>query len=221
MPEKNNVQLVVGPISTNCWICALDENEAAVIDPGDEADKIILTLNKLNLFPKYILLSHGHFDHIAAAPVLKNAFDGKPQIAIHSLDADYLGENAYASHCKSIKSAMGDTSFIDALWPDGKKGLLPADILLEEGDFIGHFTVLHLPGHSMGSAAFWDKDNRVLFSGDTLFEGAYGRTDLTGGNENDMFSSLRRLFKMDPGINVHPGHGRSTTIGRESSRILI
>jgi glyoxylase-like metal-dependent hydrolase (beta-lactamase superfamily II) len=107
---------------------------------------------------------------------------------------------------------MGSTSFIDGLWNE----MPQADRLLEEGDSIGPLTVLHLPGHTPGSSAFWDKDGGMLFSGDTLFEDSWGRTDLPGGNEEQMMASLSRLFKMDPNIKVYPGHGELTTIGREA-----
>jgi len=217
MPEKNITCLVVGPIATNCWIYRIDEKNACVIDPGDEADTIISALEGLSLVPKYILLTHGHFDHIAALPELASAFSAiKPQIAIHRLDSEYLGPEAYKAHSLSIKAAMGSTAFIDAFG----KNLPPEDILLEEGATIGPFIVLHLPGHTQGSVAFWDKEAGVLFSGDTLFDGDYGRTDLPGGNEEQMIASLRRLFAMDANINVYPGHGGATTIGREAGRFF-
>ena len=208
---KNITNLTVGAIETNCWIYPINEKEAAIIDPGDEADRIISELKKLRLSPSYILLTHGHFDHIAGVPHLIEKLDPKPQIAIHHLDAEYLGPDAYKVHTVSVKAAMGSSTFIDTFWHD----LPPADILLEEGSEIGPFTVLHLPGHSPGSAAFWDRKEGVLFSGDTLFYYAYGRTDLPGGNEAGMFASLRRLFEMDENIKVYPGHGRTTTIRLE------
>jgi Zn-dependent hydrolases, including glyoxylases len=212
MPDKKITNLVVGAIETNCWIYPINEKEAAVIDPGDEADRIISVLKELGLVPGYILLTHGHFDHIAAVPQLVEKLSpAKPQIAIHRLDASSLGPDAYKVHAVSIKAAMGSSSFIDTFWRD----LPPADILLEEGSVIGPLTVLHLPGHSPGSIAFWDKEEGVLFSGDTLFYYAYGRTDLPGGNEDDIFASLRRLFEMDGNIKVYPGHGRTTTIETE------
>jgi len=217
MPNKNITRLVVGPIETNCWIYPLDEKNAAVIDPGDEEALIISALNELKLNLTYILLTHGHFDHIMAVPHLVNAFDSKrPQIAIHRLDSEYLGPEAYKAHEKSLKAAMGSV-FLEKL----KVPMPQADCLLEEGDKIGNLTVLSLPGHTQGSAAFWDKDEGVLFTGDTLFEGAYGRTDLPGGNEKQIYESLRRLFAMDENIKVYPGHGEITGIGKEKRSLKI
>ncbi|WP_461247006.1 MBL fold metallo-hydrolase [Treponema sp. R6D11] len=220
MPEKKVTNVVVGAIETNCWIYPINDKEAAIIDPGDEADKIISALKKLNLVPAYILLTHGHFDHICAIPdLIEKLGHVRPKIAIHRLDASSLGPDAYKVHAVSVKAAMGSTSFIDSFWRD----LPPADILLEEGSVIGPFTVLHLPGHSPGSIAFWDREEGVLFSGDTLFNFAYGRTDLPGGSETALFASLRRLFEMDENIIVYPGHGEITTIGleREQTATLI
>jgi len=127
------------------------------------------------------------------------------------MDSEYLGPDSFDVHKKSMKAAMGDTSLMDAFWTE----MPPADILLEEGSVVGPFTVLHLPGHSPGSAAFWDKGEGVLFSGDTLFAGTCGRTDLPGGSEKDMMASLRRLSEMDGSIKVYPGHGETTTIEDE------
>jgi glyoxylase-like metal-dependent hydrolase (beta-lactamase superfamily II) len=217
MSEKNIINLVVGTIETNCWIYPINEKEAAIIDPGDEADRIISALKKLGLAPGYILLTHGHFDHINAVPDLLEKLTPVPKVAIHRLDAEFLGPGAYNVHSVSIKAAMGSSSFIDTFWRD----LPPADILLEEGSVIGPFTVLHLPGHSPGSAAFWDREAGVLFSGDTLFNYAYGRTDLPGGDENALFASLRRLFEMDGNIEVYPGHGSTTTIELEKRQTAL
>jgi glyoxylase-like metal-dependent hydrolase (beta-lactamase superfamily II) len=211
MNKNDIINLIVGPIATNCWIYPLGNGTAAIIDPGDEADTIISTLKKLSLTPEYILLTHGHFDHICALPQLKSSF-GNIQVAIHSKDSHYLGPDAYNVHKKSIKFAMGNTSFLDFYWND----MPPADILLEEGSEVGPFTVLHLPGHTQGGVAFWDKEKNVLFTGDTLFAGGYGRTDLPEGNEEQIFESLKRLRAMGGDIKVYPGHGGTTTISREA-----
>ena len=220
MHKNNIIRLVVGAISTNCWIymygtsTGSPADEAAVIDPGDEADVIISALKKNNLTLKHILLTHGHFDHIAALPDLISALNPKPEIAIHRLDSEYLGPEAYKSHRISILAATGNTSFIDDLW----NNIPSQDRLLEDGDTIGPFTVLHVPGHTRGSAAFWDKSEKVLFTGDTLFKGDCGRTDLPGGSEKEILESLSRLLKMDGNITVYPGHGDITTIEQENRR---
>jgi glyoxylase-like metal-dependent hydrolase (beta-lactamase superfamily II) len=211
MSEEKIIKLTVGPIATNCWIYQFNGNSAAIIDPADEADLIISTLLRSRLVPRYILLTHGHFDHICAVPYLAAAFPGKIKIAIHGMDSEYLGPEAYNIHKTSTKAALGNTELIDMYWSE-----MPSpDILLEEGSSIGPFTVLHLPGHTPGSAAFWDKEAGVLFSGDTLFAGGYGRTDLPGGSEVDLSASLHRLFEMDGNIKVYPGHGHATTIEAE------
>ena len=232
MQEKNITQLIVGEFATNCWIYPLshsDSGEAraetgncALIDPGAGADRIIARLRQLNLVPRYILLTHGHFDHIAALPALAAEYcgPGKAEIAIHRLESAYLGPESPHEHLRCFAAAMGvplraaaeAPLYADIPWDKMPK----ADRLLEEGDAIGPFTVLHVPGHTAGSIALWDKEANVLFSGDTLFQGNYGRTDLPGGNEEVLFASLRRLFTLDPGIQALPGHGPATTIGREA-----
>ncbi|MDR0487150.1 MAG: MBL fold metallo-hydrolase [Treponema sp.] len=216
MPKKNITRLTVGAIATNCWIYPLDDNgTAALIDPGAEADRIISALEKLSLVPRFILLTHGHFDHIAALKEVAAAF--RPIIAIHRLDAEYLGPDSRPVHCRSFAAAAGDSSYIDAFWNEPP----PADCLLEEGGTIGPFTVLHLPGHTPGSIALWDREAETLFTGDTLFEGDYGRTDLPGGDEEQIAASLRRLFAMDGNTGVYPGHGQITSIGREAKRGMV
>jgi len=215
MKKEKIINLIVGPVATNCWIYNYSGIKAAIIDPGDEAEKIISALQKSSLEPEYILLTHGHFDHLCAAHQIMDAYSGKIKLAIHSQDADYVGPDSYSVHEKSIKSAMGDLSLMNIFW----KETPPADILLNDGTEIGPFTVIHVPGHSPGSCAFWDKEAKILFSGDTLFAGTYGRTDLPGGNEKQIFESLRRLFTMDRDIAVYPGHGGSTTIGREKGML--
>jgi glyoxylase-like metal-dependent hydrolase (beta-lactamase superfamily II) len=216
MVKKNITRLVVGPVATNCFIYHPQDGAGAVlIDPGDEPDAVISALGRLSLTPQYIVLTHGHFDHIGALAAVAAAFKAnRPIIAIHRLDAEYLGPGSLQVHKASVAVAMGDASIVDG-WDEPPA----AGRILEDGDVIGPFTVLHLPGHTPGSAAFWDKDTGVLFSGDTLFKKDYGRTDLPGGDGVAMRASLRRLFAMDGNIEVYPGHGNSTTIANEAARM--
>ena len=117
----------------------------------------------------------------------------------------------------SMSAAVEDPLYANIPWDK----MPEADRLLEEGDTIGPFTVLHVPGHTAGSIALWDKEAKVLFSGDTLFQGNYGRTDLPGGNEEVLFASLRRLLTLDRDIHVLSGHGPATTIGREVEQFTV
>jgi glyoxylase-like metal-dependent hydrolase (beta-lactamase superfamily II) len=216
MLKKNITRLVVGPVATNCFIYHPSVgSDAVIIDPGDEPDVIITALESLSLVPQYIVLTHGHFDHIGALATVVAAYKKHdPLIAIHRLDAEYLGPGSLEVHRASVAVAMGDSSIVSG-WGEPP----PADRLLEDGEVIGPFTLLHLPGHTPGSAAFWDKEAGVLFTGDTLFKRDYGRTDLPGGDGAAMRSSLRRLFALDGNIQVFPGHGNSTTIGGEAARV--
>ena len=225
---RNKIELLtVGDIGTNCWLYALEPNPdssgkqpCVVIDPGDEAALIISRIRELKWFPRYILLTHGHYDHLAALPDLAETFRGEgegtfPQIGIHRLDAHYLGKDSLEVHRSSMTAAGGSAAYVDALW----KPLPRADILFEEGGLAGPFTVMHLPGHTPGSAAFYDEKAGVLFSGDTLFMGSWGRTDLPGGNEMQLYQSLKRLLAMNEETVVCPGHGPATSV-KDEKRVL-
>ena len=213
--------LTVGDIQTNCWLYSLDDDgnggkPCVVIDPGDEANLIISRLKELNWVPRYIFLTHGHIDHVAALPELLAAYEmtftGMEQkIGVHRLDTHYLGKDSLEVHRYSFTAAGGSAAYADAIW----KPLPDADLLFEDGDTAGPFTVLHVPGHSPGSSAFYDEKTGVLFSGDTLFRGTWGRTDLPGGNDEQLRQSLKRLLSMNKEIVVCPGHGPPTTIGEE------
>jgi glyoxylase-like metal-dependent hydrolase (beta-lactamase superfamily II) len=226
MNETSLKPLVLGAIATNCYILPLDEFDGsdtpsgdsssrpcAIIDPGGQAAVIIAHMKKLNLRLRYILLTHGHFDHIAAVPDLAAAFPDA-EIAIHAGDAACLGPASYSVHRESFTAAAGNSSYVDNIWKD-----MPApSLILKEGDKAGPFTTLHLPGHTPGSVGFYHPGHRLLFSGDTLFQDGYGRTDLPGGDWENLRQSLGRLFSLDGETRVFPGHGPATTMGEEARR---
>ena len=222
--EKRIDFITVGDIGTNCWLYPIDDKAddakpCIVIDPGDEAPLIISRLKENNWIPQFIFLTHGHYDHLAALPDLVESCEsgvfGKsivPKIGIHRLDAIYLGEKSLQLHRSCFIAAGGASSYIDKLW----KPLPEADILFEEGSSTGPFSIIHLPGHTPGSVGFYDEKTAVLFSGDTLFKGNRGRTDLPGGNETQIMLSIKKLLLMKSDITVCPGHGPITSIGDEA-----
>ncbi|MDR2103163.1 MAG: MBL fold metallo-hydrolase [Treponema sp.] len=213
--------IVVGAFAVNCWLYPLDDASGGpsrpciVIDPGASADIIITRMDKLNLYLRYILLTHGHFDHIAALPALAAHAAGtwgpSAEIAIHRADAPYLGPGADRIHRESL-NALG-ISFVDEAW----ESLPPAGRLLSDGELLGPFRVLHLPGHTPGSVGFYDEKAGVLFSGDTLFHHGVGRTDLPGGDSRALEASLGKLSALPGDTAFFPGHGPSGILGREGS----
>jgi hydroxyacylglutathione hydrolase len=194
-------ELAVGPIMANCFIVGCEEtNETVVIDPGDEPDRILLTLADLKLKVKYILNTHGHFDHVSGNKKMKSATGA--DILIHPLDAPMLSQLSASA----------------AAWGLSADDSPPADKTLEEGDTVsfGRITleVIHTPGHTPGGISF-STDGHV-FVGDTLFAGSIGRTDFTGGDYDTLISSIKnKLFILGDDVRVFTGHGPETRIGTE------
>ena len=190
--------MALGPVSANTYIVTDDIScETAVIDCGECTPELISKLNGKNV--KYILLTHGHADHILGVYDLKQAFP-EAKIVIHKKDADCL-TNEMMSIAFSIAPHM-------------QKNIEP-DITVEEGDVISlgslEFKVMHTPGHTMGSVCYYIESERTLFTGDTLFCLTTGRTDLFGGSDDDMYASIKRLYEMPGEYTVYPGHNRATT----------
>ena len=182
----------VGPIGTNCYILE-DEKKIAVIDPGDEAERILEVLEETEGTVEYILLTHGHYDHTTAVPELHKALP-EAKIYIHQADANGAGSRLFP-----LAGQVDDL------------------LLYDEGDALplGSLTieVLHTPGHSKGSVTLRAGD--VLFTGDTLFAGSMGRTDLSGGDEGEIMASLKRLGELEGSFTVCPGHMQTSTLDQE------
>jgi len=213
MANSNSVyRISVGDLGTNCWIVPQNDGECLVFDPGADGEKILARLAELQLRPRYIVITHAHLDHIAALPELAAAWPDA-DIAVHPAEAVKLGPHSLDLHREDFRD-LGVVSFVDTLW----KPLPEASLLLNEGDSLGPFRVLHVPGHSTGSIALYWEEQKILFSGDTLFNAGVGRTDLYGGDLEILKNSLSRLFTLPEDTEVYPGHGPKTTIRREKPR---
>jgi glyoxylase-like metal-dependent hydrolase (beta-lactamase superfamily II) len=192
--------LVVGRLQTNCYILA-SKSEALVVDPGDEAPRILRYVNDLGAKLKTIVATHTHFDHVLGVSELKTQ-TGAPFL-IHKDDLEIL-----ESMQDRVQMFLGLR-----VSPPPK-----VDDFLKDGDSVrfGDETlkVLHTPGHSLGSISL--VGNGYVFTGDALFNQSIGRTDLPGGDFETLINSIKnRLFSLDDGTMVYPGHGPETSIGDE------
>jgi len=193
-------KLVVGPLGTNCYIVADEKTgQGMIIDPGYHHTVILDKIKELGLTIEYVILTHGHFDHIAALGMVSAALDVK--VAIHYDDVKVLEDKLLGSFINIIGKAIPSP-----------------DVILKGGEEIKvgelTFTVLHTPGHTQGCISLYGQG--VCFSGDTLFNAGVGRTDLSGGNSEQIIKSIKeKLMTLPDEIKVYPGHGPETTIGAE------
>ena len=190
-----NVKMMqVGSLGTNCYILEDEKTrEAAVIDPGGDAPEIIRALEGAKL--RYILLTHGHYDHTGGAAELERAF---PQAAlyIHRKDLEDVDPSLFP-----LRTQIQGANFYDeGAW------------IAFGGDAV-KIQVLHTPGHSEGSVTLRCGD--LLFCGDTLFAGSCGRTDFPGGSVPKMLASLRRLGELEGDLQILPGHMDVSTLEKE------
>lgn len=193
--------LTVGPLQTNCYILGDEKSkEAVVIDPGGNFEEIEKQLMRLRLKVKYIILTHGHFDHTGALAQLKKTTGA--EILIHSADAFMLSKD---NRGQPFLLESGDEP-------------CSADRTLKEGDKIQFgeniLEVLHTPGHTPGGISL--VIDKMIFTGDTVFCGSVGRTDLPGGSYRKLMDSIKTklLSKYDDYV-IYPGHGPESTIGEE------
>lgn len=197
--DKKIIRLTVGPLQENCYIVYNKENECVIIDPGYESQRIIDTIEKEELKPLYILLTHGHIDHIGAVKDLKDKYG--ISVYIHNKDKDMLekpNKNSASLYGMSVNGAK-------------------ADYFVKEGNDIkfsdDSFKVIETPGHTGGGVCY--KLDNILFSGDTLFLGSIGRYDFPESSGLDLMNSLKKLTLLDKNTIVLPGHGPETSIEYE------
>lgn len=196
--------LPVTPFQQNCTLIWCEHSRrAAIIDPGGEAERIQTLVAKLDLQPEFILLTHGHVDHVSGSADLAERL-GVRILGPHRDDAFLV--QGLAAQCQMFGFPPA-RAFEPDRWLDQGE-------VLELGD--GRLEVLHCPGHTPGHIVFFDPVSRLAQVGDVLFQGSIGRTDFPRGNHRQLLSSIReRLFPLGDDVRFIPGHGPMSTFGDE------
>lgn len=194
--------MVLGQVSTNCYILYREDSKKAVVfDPADAPEHIENVLAELGLELEAVLLTHGHFDHIMAANKLKEKYG--VQVIAHEEEAEIAKEPGLNLSCQF---GLGYSLNVDKTVKDGE--------VLDIAGF--SMKVIHTPGHTKGSVCYYLEKDEVLFSGDTLFAGSVGRSDFPTGSGATLIRSIRdKLAVLPDHTEVFPGHGEQTDIGYE------
>ncbi len=202
------ISQTVGVNFTNCYLIGKKNGNAIIVDPGDEANKIMDMIVKNNVKVDKIINTHGHFDHIAANLKIKEATNA--EIYIHKDD-----QKALIDPIKNLSVKLGKTNLVKLKKPDN---------LIKEGDIIEvedyKFKIIHTPGHSPGSICLYDKGKGVLISGDTIFNMGIGRTDFLDSSHKTLMKSIKKkILPLPDETEVYPGHGQATTIKKFKNNV--
>jgi glyoxylase-like metal-dependent hydrolase (beta-lactamase superfamily II) len=192
-----------GPFQANCYLLVNADQEALVIDPGAEPEKICRIIRELGLKIAGYPLTHGHMDHVGALGEVWTEFPAP--VGLHALDAPWAfsAQNSMPPYYEPVQSPPP----IDSSYSESEPAVF--------GPF--EFSILETPGHSPGGVCFLFPEDNILISGDTLFAGSIGRTDLPGSQPQDMTRSLQKLLQIEQNYTVYPGHGPATTLEAEKS----
>lgn len=193
--------IVLGILENNCYFVHREgEYDAIFIDPSSKGEKIFVKLREKGLTIKAILITHGHFDHIMGANELR----------------DISGAKIYV--LKEEEELLGDPA-LNSSYKVGKSYTVKPDVLVNDGDVLEfgsiRLKVIATPGHTVGGCCYYSEEDKVLFSGDTLFFESVGRTDFETGDVVALKQSIAKLLTLPEDVKVYPGHGDFTTIGHE------
>lgn len=195
----------VGILGTNCYLLINEEtHETVIIDPGACPKKVLSFIEEGGLKPVAILLTHGHFDHIMGIDGFLEEFPSMP-VYVHEDDKDVMND----ARLNQSRTYTSGYTFADAVYIRDKEVLELAGYEIE---------VIHTPGHTMGCCCYYIASEKVLFSGDTLFQCSVGRTDFVNSSRDALERSVReRLFILPDETHVYPGHSGETIIGYEKT----
>jgi len=199
----NWIRIPLGPLQTNAYILTNEQNECLIFDPGSEGEKLVTKIEELKLKPLAILLTHAHFDHIGAVDIVREHF--QVPVYIHENEKEWLKD-----------PALNGSQFFMSQMITAKEAdeIIKNEMSLTIGSF--QFEVYETPGHSPGSISFYCEKAGAVFSGDALFKGSIGRTDLPGGNHQELLQSIHaKLLTLPEDTVVLSGHGPETTIIEE------
>ncbi|MDD3904304.1 MAG: MBL fold metallo-hydrolase [Sphaerochaeta sp.] len=205
-------RIVVGPYQTNCYLLGNEETSSAwIIDPGNEAEKIISHIINRNVTPVAILLTHTHWDHITALGAIHKKWP-LMEILVSEEDSIYLGKGAY----ERFLTTCFDKTFLQK-YETALKEMSEATGFLTDGQYLqdSHLQVISTPGHTPGGLCLYHEEGQFIFTGDTLFAGTIGRTDLEGGSYEQIIHSCRKLLTLPDEVQILPGHGPLSTIKEE------
>lgn len=196
----------VGQLQANCYLLIDEKNNCLIIDPGDEANLVLEKIQREKLIPKAVFATHGHFDHIGVAGEIQLSFnipfyiDKEDEFLINRLNKSakyFLGFNPHFIKPKNIEYSLNKKFHI----------------------LSSTFYFLKTPGHTPGSVCFYFKEDGIVFTGDTLFKGGYGRYDFSYSDKDKLFNSLKKLLQLPKETLIYPGHGEMTYVEEEEKLI--
>ena len=217
MLNVEKIEINVNNLShiTNTYLVYNENLDAILIDPADESKKIINKIEELNLNLKYVFITHGHADHIGALNDIISKYHVK--CYVHELDYEKIFDNG--KNCSMMLNSMylkiddENVSYIETIKDNTRLFL---------GDY--NFLAIHTPGHTNGSMCLYEENEKILFTGDTIFHNCYGRCDLYSSSFEDMCKSLKKIFCMfdsDEKIMIYPGHNEICSLKEAENKIKL